>query len=68
MERASMPKPSKKELKALNDIANKSTIKVWRTRNMIMLEAVIAAFMDTDSPEEVAFILREQAKILEEHR
>ncbi|QTN02430.1 hypothetical protein GTN27_04275 [Ochrobactrum sp. EEELCW01] len=63
-----MPKPSKKELKALNDIANKSTIKVWRTRNMIMLEAVIAAFMDTDSPEEVAFILREQAKILEEHR
>ncbi len=63
-----MPKPSKKELKALNDIANKSTIKVWRTRNMIMLEAVISAFMDTDSPEEVAFILREQAKILEEHR
>lgn len=63
-----MSKPSKKELKALNDIANKSTIKVWRTRNMIMLEAVISAFMDTDSPDEVAFILREQAKILEEHR
>nr|WP_029924409.1 hypothetical protein [Ochrobactrum sp. UNC390CL2Tsu3S39] len=63
-----MPKPSKKELKALNDIANKSTIKFWRTRNMIMLEAVISAFMDTDSPEEVATILRAQAKILEEHR
>ena len=62
-----MPKPSKKELKALNEIANKPTIKVWRTRNMIMLEAVIAAFMDTDSPAEVAFILREQAKMLEEH-
>ncbi|MDQ4681874.1 hypothetical protein [Stenotrophomonas maltophilia group sp. RNC7] len=59
-----MPKPSKKELKALNDIANKSTIKVWRTRNMIMLEAVIAAFMDTDSPEEVATILRAQADML----
>ncbi|WPM80904.1 hypothetical protein R5W60_05525 [Brucella pseudintermedia] len=62
-----MPKPSKKELKALNDIANKSTIKVWRARNMIMLEAVIAAFMDTDSPEEVAYILREQAKMLEDY-
>lgn len=62
-----MSKPSKKELKALNEIANKSTIKVWRARNMIMLEAVIAAFMDTDSPAEVAYILREQAKMLEEH-
>lgn len=62
-----MPKPSKKELKALNDIANKSTIKVWRARNMIMLEAVISAFMDTDSPSEVAYILREQADMLEEH-
>lgn len=62
-----MPKPSKKELKALNEIANKTTIKVWRTRNMIMLEAVIAAFMDTDSPEEVATILRAQAGMLEEH-
>lgn len=60
-----MPKPSKKELKALNEIANKSTIKVWRTRNMIMLEAVIAAFMNTDSPEEVATILRAQADMLE---
>ncbi|MGI8390528.1 hypothetical protein [Brucella anthropi] len=60
-----MPKPSKKELKALNKIANKTQVKVWRARNMIMLEAVIAAFMDTDSPEEVATILRAQADMLE---
>lgn len=59
-----MPKPSKKELKALNKIANKTQVKVWRARNMIMLEAVIAAFMDTDSPEEVATILRAQADML----
>jgi len=59
-----MTKPSKKELKALNKIANKTQVKVWRTRNMIMLEAVIAAFMDTDSPEEVATILRAQADML----
>lgn len=63
-----MPKPSKKELKALNKIANKTQAKVWRARNMIMLEAVIAAFMDTDSPEEVATILREQADMLVEYR
>lgn len=61
-----MPKPSKKELKALNDMANKSTIKVWRARNMIMLEAVISAFMDSDTPQAVAQILREQADQLEE--
>ncbi|CAB4326204.1 replicative DNA helicase [Brucella sp. 191011898] len=42
-------------------IANKTQVKVWRARNMIMLEAVIAAFMDTDSPEEVATVLRAQA-------
>lgn len=63
-----MPKPSKKELKALNEIANKTQVKVWRARNMIMLEAVIAAFMDTDNPEEVATILRAQADMLEEYR
>ncbi|KAF1041652.1 hypothetical protein [Xylophilus sp.] len=61
-----MPKPPKKELKALDDIAIKSTVAVWRARNMIMLEAVIAAFMDSDTPQDVAQILREQADQLEE--
>lgn len=34
---------------------------------MLMLEAVMSAMLDTDSPHEVARILREQADILVEY-
>ncbi len=58
---------SGENLSALDAIAEAATKNHFHARNMLMLEAVIAAFMDTGSPAEVAFILREQAKMLEEH-
>lgn len=55
-----------KGIKALDEIAEKAINNHLRQRNNLMLEAVISAYLDTDSPEEVAAILREQAKLLEE--
>lgn len=52
---------------ALNEIASEATLKHHRARNMLMLEAVMSAMLDTDSPHEVARILREQADILVEY-
>jgi len=44
---------------AITSLAEASQKKVWRSRNMIMLEAFIGAFMDSDKPQDVARILRE---------
>lgn len=55
-----------KGIKALNDIADKSMESHLRQRNNLMLEAVISAYLDTDTPEDVAAILRVQADLLEE--
>lgn len=53
------------DTQAITSLAEASQKKVWHARNMIMLEAVIAAFMDSDTPQDVATILREQADMLE---
>lgn len=55
-----------KGLKALNALAEETQIKIWRARNMLFLEATIAGFMDTNTPQEVARILREHAQQLED--
>ncbi len=49
---------------ALDELAQRALVRHLRARNMLMLEAVIAAMLDTDSPEDAARILREQADIL----
>lgn len=49
---------------ALNELGERARIRHLRARNMLMLEAVIAAMLDTESPEDAARILREQADIL----
>ena len=49
---------------ALDELAERARLKHLRARNMLMLEAVIAAMLDTESPEDAAHILREQADLL----
>ncbi|NKX16214.1 hypothetical protein [Brucella pseudogrignonensis] len=61
-----MSAESKRECDLITSLAEASQKKVWRARNMIILEAVIAAFMDSDTPQDVAQILRKQADQLEE--
>ena len=55
-----------KGIKALDEIAEKAATAHLRQRNNLMLEAVISAYLDTDTPEEVAAILRVQADLGEE--
>lgn len=55
------------ESSKISKLAEKSQQKNWTARNMLMLEAVISAFMDTHNAQETAQILREQADILEQY-
>ncbi len=53
--------------KKLEGIVTETIHDVLLARNNLMLEAVIAAFMDTCTPEETAAILEEHAKLLREY-
>lgn len=58
---------AKSRHKALNEIATRSQMAHWKARNLLMLEAVIAAMLDVDDHRAVATILREHADQLEEY-
>lgn len=51
---------------SLNKIAEIAKIEHFRARNLLMLEAVISAFLDADDHRAVAQMLREHADQLEE--
>jgi len=53
--------------KKLEGIVTETVHEVLLARNNLMLEAVIAAFMDTSTPEETAAILEEHASQLREY-
>ena len=53
--------------KKLKGIVTETVHDVLIARNNLMLEAVIAAYMDTSTPEETAEILEEHARQLREH-
>jgi|21_taG_2_1085346.scaffolds.fasta_scaffold129580_2 hypothetical protein len=53
--------------KKLEGIVTETVHDVLIARNNLMLEAVIAAYMDTSTPEETAEILEEHARQLREH-
>jgi hypothetical protein len=50
--------------KKLEGIVDETVHEVLIARNNLMLEAVIAAYMDTSTPEETAAILEEHARQL----
>lgn len=50
--------------KKLEGIVTETVHEVLIARNNLMLEAVIAAYMDTSTPEETAAILEEHARQL----
>lgn len=53
--------------KKLEGIVSETVHEVLIARNNLMLEAVIAAYMDTSTPEEAAAILEEHARQLREY-
>jgi hypothetical protein len=53
--------------KKLEGIVSEAVHEVLIARNNLMLEAVIAAYMDTSTPEETAEILEEHARQLREY-
>lgn len=53
--------------KKLEGIVSEAVHEVLMARNNLMLEAVIAAYMDTSTPEETAAILEEHARQLREY-
>jgi hypothetical protein len=53
--------------KKLEGIVSETVHEVLIARNNLMLEAVIAAYMDTSTPEETAVILEEHARQLREY-
>lgn len=57
----------KKPIDHLNDAAQAVTLRHLRRRNMLMLEAVISAMLDTDDVFRVAEILKEHADQLVEY-
>lgn len=54
-------------LKEIEGITTETVHEVLIARNNLMLEAVIAAYMDTSTPEETAKILEEHARQLREY-
>jgi len=58
---------SSEDLSALDAIAEAATKNHFHHRNMLMLEAVISAMLDVNTPEEAAEILREHADQLTEY-
>ncbi|KAB2684463.1 hypothetical protein F9K82_22745 [Brucella pseudogrignonensis] len=48
----------------LDLIAEKARLRHLKARNLLILEAAIAALLDTETPHEAAAILREHADIL----
>ncbi len=48
----------------LDIIAEKARVRYLKARNLLILEAAIAALLDTETPHEAAAILREQADLL----
>ena len=57
-----------KDHKKLGEQSERSTMKMLDARNLLMLEAVVSAFLDVHTPEETAEILRDFATQLEEYR
>ena len=54
-------------VKDIEGIVSEAVHEVLIARNNLMLEAVIAAYMDTSTPEETAEILEEHARQLREY-
>ncbi|WP_158279451.1 hypothetical protein [Falsochrobactrum shanghaiense] len=48
----------------LDLIAERARIRHLKARNLLILEAAIAALLDTETPQEAATILREHADLL----
>lgn len=53
-----------KATRELDVIAEKARLRYLRARNMLILEAAISALLDTETPQEAAKTLREQADLL----
>ncbi|KAB2715523.1 hypothetical protein [Brucella intermedia] len=53
-----------KATRELDIIAEKARLRYLRARNMLILEAAISALLDTETPQEAAKTLREQADLL----
>lgn len=53
-----------KATRELDIIAEKARLRYLRARNMLILEAAISALLDTETPEDAAQTLREQADLL----
>jgi hypothetical protein len=56
-----------KKLEGIKGITDETVHEVLIARNNLMFEAVIAAYMDTSTPEETAKILEEHARQLREY-
>lgn len=54
-------------VKDIEGITTEAVHEVLIARNNLMLEAVIAAYMDTSTPEETAVILEKHARQLREY-
>ncbi|ELT46600.1 hypothetical protein F9K88_13880 [Brucella intermedia] len=53
-----------KATRELDIIAEKARLRYLRARNMLILEAAISALLDTETPQDAAKTLREQADLL----
>ncbi len=53
-----------KATRELDVIAEKARLRYLRARNMLILEAAISALLDTETPQDAAKTLREQADLL----
>ncbi|ERI16086.1 hypothetical protein ACS5UA_09905 [Brucella sp. RRSP16] len=53
-----------KATRELDIIAEKARLRYLRARNMLILEAAISAMLDTETPQDAAKTLREQADLL----
>lgn len=53
-----------KATRELDIIAEKARLRYLRARNMLILEAAISALLGTETPQDAAQTLREQADLL----
>ncbi len=53
-----------KATRELDIIAEKARLRYLRARNLLILEAAISAMLDTETPQDAAKTLREQADLL----
>ncbi|MGK8642525.1 hypothetical protein ACRS7F_24005 [Brucella anthropi] len=53
-----------KATRELDVLAEKARLRYLRARNMLILEAAISALLDTETPQDAAKTLREQADLL----